>query len=57
VLRNEPVTEHPLFSLSNVVVTPHIAWLTPETLARSIDVAIETCRRVGAGETLLHRVV
>jgi phosphoglycerate dehydrogenase-like enzyme len=51
------VTEHPLFSLSNVVVTPHIAWLTPETLARSIDVAIENCRRVGAGETLLHRVV
>lgn len=57
VLRNEPVTEHPLFSLSNVVVTPHIAWLTPETLARSIDVAIENCRRIGTGETLLHRVV
>ncbi|HVP84155.1 MAG TPA: 2-hydroxyacid dehydrogenase [Rhizomicrobium sp.] len=57
VLRNEPVTAHPLFSLSNVVVTPHIAWLTPETLARSIDVAIENCRRIGTGETLLHRVV
>jgi phosphoglycerate dehydrogenase-like enzyme len=57
VLRNEPVTDHPLFSLSNVVVTPHIAWLTPETLARSVDVAIENCRRIGTGETLLHRVV
>jgi phosphoglycerate dehydrogenase-like enzyme len=57
VLRNEPVTNHPLFSLSNVVVAPHIAWLTHETLARSIDVAIKNCRRVGTGETLLHRVV
>jgi len=57
VLRSEPVMAHPLFSLPNVVVTPHIAWLTPETLARSIDVAIENCRRVGAGEALLHRVV
>lgn len=57
VLGREPVVEHSLFSLSNVVVTPHIAWLTLETLQRSIAVAIENCRRVGAGETLLHRVV
>jgi phosphoglycerate dehydrogenase-like enzyme len=57
VLRNEPVTQHRLFSLSNVVVTPHIAWLTPETLARSVAVAIENCRRVDADETLLHQVI
>jgi phosphoglycerate dehydrogenase-like enzyme len=58
VLRNEPIeASHPLFSLSNVVVTPHIEWLTPETLQRSLDIAIENCRRAASGETLLHRVV
>lgn len=46
-----------LFGLDNVVVTPHIAWLTPETLRRSLGIAFENCRRVAAGETLLHQVV
>lgn len=58
VFRHEPATaENPLFALSNVVVTPHIGWLTPETLSRSMTIAFENCRRVAAGETLLHRVV
>jgi phosphoglycerate dehydrogenase-like enzyme len=57
VLAHEPIAAgHPFFSLSNVVVTPHVAWLTPETLQRSVIVAIENCRRIGAGEALLHRV-
>lgn len=56
VFCNEPVEDHPLFGLANVVVTPHIAWLTPETLARSVTVAFENCRRISAGETLLHKV-
>jgi phosphoglycerate dehydrogenase-like enzyme len=47
---------NPLFSLPNVVVSPHTAWLTPETLARSLTVAVENCRRLEAGEALLHRV-
>ncbi len=46
-----------LFALDNVVVTPHIAWLTPETLARSLGIAFENCRRAGAGEPLLNQVV
>ncbi len=50
-------TGNPLFTLDNVVVTPHIAYLTPETLARSLGVAIENCRRVGRGEKLLNQVV
>ncbi|TCG07886.1 hypothetical protein BZM27_16150 [Paraburkholderia steynii] len=46
----EPViTGNPLLSLSNVVATPHIAWLTPETLDRSINVIIENCRRLRDG--------
>lgn len=58
----DTVTEEPahasntLFALENVVVTPHIAWLTPETLARSLGIAFENCLRIGAGEDLLNQV-
>ena len=48
---------HPLFDLDNVVVMPHIAWITPETLDRSLGIAFENCRRLRDGEDLLHRVV
>jgi phosphoglycerate dehydrogenase-like enzyme len=47
----------PLLALPNAVLAPHIAWLTPETLVRSLTVAHENCRRLAAGEPLLHRVV
>jgi phosphoglycerate dehydrogenase-like enzyme len=49
--------DNPLFALDNVVVTPHIGYLTPETLSRSLDVAFENCRRVRDGDPLLHQVV
>lgn len=58
VFAREPAAQdNPLFQLSNVVLAPHIAWLTPETLKRSVVIAMENCRRVMAGETLLHRVI
>jgi phosphoglycerate dehydrogenase-like enzyme len=58
VFQREPAPrDNPLFALPNVVVTPHVGWLTPETLARSIAIAFENCRRVRSGEPLLHRVV
>jgi phosphoglycerate dehydrogenase-like enzyme len=47
----------PLFDLPNVVLTPHIGWLTTGTFDRSFALAAENCRRIAAGETLLHRVV
>ncbi|MBI4183946.1 MAG: hydroxyacid dehydrogenase [Proteobacteria bacterium] len=54
----EPVApDNPLLKLDNVVLMPHIAWLTPETLERSLAVAIENCRRLRDGEPLLNRVV
>ena len=57
VFADEPIhTDNPLLTLDNVVVTPHIAWLTPETLERSCTIAFENCRRLRAGEPLLHRV-
>jgi phosphoglycerate dehydrogenase-like enzyme len=46
----------PLFDLPNVVVMPHIAWLTPETLERSLEIAFENCRRLRDGEALINRV-
>jgi len=46
----------PLFALPNVVVTPHVAWLTTGTFDRSFAIAAENLRRLGANEPLLHRV-
>ncbi len=46
-----------LLGLGNVVLSPHLAWLTPETIERSIVVGCENCRRLAQGEPLLHRVV
>ena len=51
-----PAGGHPLLALDNVVLTPHVAWLTPETLERSLVVAVENCRRLAAGGSLLNRV-
>jgi phosphoglycerate dehydrogenase-like enzyme len=48
---------NPLFDLANVVVMPHIAWLTPETLDRSLGIAFENCRRIRDGGELQFRVV
>jgi len=58
VFAAEPVPAgHPLLALPNVVVAPHVAWLTVETLHRSLAVAVENCRRLRAGKPLLHQVV
>ncbi len=46
-----------LFRLSNVVLTPHIGWLTTGTFDRSFALAAENCRRLDSGEALLHRVM
>jgi phosphoglycerate dehydrogenase-like enzyme len=58
VFAEEPLPRgNPLLGLPSAVFAPHIAWLTPETLVRSLTVAHENCRRLAAGEPLLHRVV
>ena len=58
VFLDEPVQPgDALLSLDNVVITPHIAWITTGTFDRSFALAAENCRRVAAGEALLHRVV
>jgi phosphoglycerate dehydrogenase-like enzyme len=58
VFAEEPVDPaNPLLALPNVVVAPHQAWLTPETLDRSLAVAFDNCRRLKAGQPLLNQVV
>ena len=50
----DPANE--LLALPNVLVTPHVAWLTIETWRRSISVSLENCARLQRGEALLHRI-
>lgn len=58
VFSEEPLASgNPLLALDGVVVAPHVAWLTDETLLRSLEVAAENCRRLRAGSALLNRVV
>jgi phosphoglycerate dehydrogenase-like enzyme len=58
VFVDEPVDPaSPLLALPNVVLTPHIGWLTTGTFDRSFALAAENCRRLGDGRPLLHRVV
>jgi phosphoglycerate dehydrogenase-like enzyme len=57
VFVHEPVDPaDPLLRLPNVVLTPHIAWLTTGTFDRSFSLAAENCRRLAANAPLLHRV-
>ena len=45
-----------IFRLPNVVIAPHVAWLTRETFDRSFSLAAENCHRLADGRPLLHRV-
>lgn len=57
VFEEEPVAAtNPLLALPNVLLAPHIAWLTTGTFARSFALAAENCRRLRNGVPLLHRV-
>ena len=57
VFENEPAPDlGVLASCSTVVMTPHVAWLTPQTLERSLSVILENCRRLKSGEGFLHSV-
>jgi phosphoglycerate dehydrogenase-like enzyme len=57
VFAPEPIRpDDPILSIENVVLTPHVAWQTRETLTRSLEAATENCRRLRAGEPLLDQV-
>jgi len=57
VYATEPVVAgDSILDLENVVLAPHVAWQTRETLERSLVMAVENCRRLSEGESLLHQV-
>lgn len=57
VFAREPTpADNPLLALANVVVAPHVAWVTSGTFERSFAIAAENVRRLAAGSELLHRV-
>ena len=50
VFADEPVRlDHRLLRLKNVVLAPHLAWLTQETLQRSIECALRNVKKLRAG--------
>ena len=58
VFEAEPLPANdPILAVPNVVVTPHVAWLTTGTFDRSFALAAENCRRVATGAALLNRVI
>ena len=51
-----PPAGNPLLSLSNIVCAPHAAWLSTETLERSIAAALQNVGRLRDGLSLSNRV-
>jgi phosphoglycerate dehydrogenase-like enzyme len=46
-----------LAQLPQVVLTPHLAWLTPETLQRSLQIAFENCARMRSNQALRYPIL
>ena len=46
----EPPGDSPLLDLANVVLSPHMAGVTQESIMRILGAALENCRRVVRGE-------
>ena len=57
VFEEEPLREgHRLWSLEQVLITPHVAGVSPEIQGRREDLIVENVRRFCAGEPLLNVV-
>jgi len=54
---SEPIApSSKLLDCENVIMTPHVAWLTAETIGRSLGVAFDNCARLRDGRPILHLV-
>jgi phosphoglycerate dehydrogenase-like enzyme len=51
-----PPPAHPIFELSNVVMTPHTSGWSPDRQVRLVDLYAENVRRYAIGEPLLNLV-
>ncbi len=58
VFEEEPLREqlNALSSCQSVTLSPHVAWLTRETIERSLVVIKDNCRRLKEGHPLAHRI-
>ncbi|OBB99510.1 hydroxyacid dehydrogenase [Mycobacterium sp. 852013-50091_SCH5140682] len=57
VFEVEPIPAgHPLLGLENVVLTPHVAWYTVDTMRRYLQAAVDNCRRIHDGRPLVNVV-
>jgi len=57
VFETEPLpADHPLWGMSNVLITPHIAAASPRIAERHLQTLCENVRRFAAGEPLLNVV-
>lgn len=57
VFATEPVAaDNPLLRLDNVVVTPHVTWVTVDTMRRYLAEAVDNCRRLYDGRDLVNVV-
>ena len=57
VYEEEPLSEgHALWSMENVILTPHVAGISPEIDKRRKALIVENVRRFCAGESLLNVV-
>ena len=57
VFETEPLpADHPLWEMENVMITPHVAWMGPDSETRRLEVLRENLRRFTAGEPLLNVV-
>ena len=57
VFEVEPLPEgHPLWEMENVIITPHVAGVSPQIETRRMDLIVENVRRFCTGEPLLNVV-
>ena len=58
VFHSEPLdASSPLIELDNVVIQPHVAWLTSGTMHRCTAIAADNARRMARGDDILNAVV
>jgi phosphoglycerate dehydrogenase-like enzyme len=57
VFEKEPLpADHPLWSMENVILTPHVAGYSPRIHERHLEVVLDNVRRFARGETLRNVV-
>jgi phosphoglycerate dehydrogenase-like enzyme len=57
VVDPEPLpADHPLWTVPNVLITPHMAGDTPSSVAKTFRLAGDQIRRLAAGEPLINEV-